>query len=91
MKTLIGLILLLVTGLAYADTWVQGYTRKDGTVVQGHHRSSPNNTRNDNYSTRGNVNPYTGTAGYKPRDYEAASSKSSSHSSGDSSQDETED
>ena len=28
-------------------------------------------TRNDNYSTRGNVNPHTGEPGTKPRDGEA--------------------
>ena len=47
----------------YADTYVRGYTRRDGTYVSGHYRSTPNHTRLDNYSTRGNYNPYTGKAG----------------------------
>ncbi len=51
---------------------VKGYTRKDGTVVQPHERTAPNSTKNDNYSTRGNVNPYTGKVGTKPRDEDSA-------------------
>lgn len=46
-----------------AQVYVQGYTRSDGTYVAGHYRSSPNSTTSDNYSTRGNVNPYTGQPG----------------------------
>ncbi|TXF89247.1 hypothetical protein FUA23_10880 [Neolewinella aurantiaca] len=47
---------------------VRGYTRKDGTRVQGYKRTNPNSTVNDNYSTRGNINPWTGQAGTVPRD-----------------------
>lgn len=43
-----------------ADVYVRGYTRSDGTYVAPHYRSSPNSTRNDNWSTRGNINPHTG-------------------------------
>lgn len=32
-----------------ADTYVDGYYRKDGTYVQPHTRSSPNSQRYDNY------------------------------------------
>ena len=46
-----------------ADTWVNGYHRSDGTYVQGHYRSSPDNYRNNNWSTSGNSNPYTGKKG----------------------------
>lgn len=72
MKRIFSLLLLAVTiiasaSMAFADTWVNGYTRSNGTYVQGHYRSSPNNTVNDNYSTKGNRNPYTGTYGTKPR------------------------
>ncbi len=31
-------------------------------------RTNSDNTRNDNYSTKGNYNPYTGQKGIKPRD-----------------------
>lgn len=33
--------------------------------MQGHYRSSPNSTKSDNYSTKGNYNPYTGKPGTK--------------------------
>lgn len=42
---------------------VKGHTRKDGTYVAPHYRSKPNGTKTDNWSTKGNVNPYTGKAG----------------------------
>lgn len=44
---------------------VDGYYRKDGTYVETHQRSAPNSTVNDNWSTKGNENPYTGKAGTK--------------------------
>ena len=60
-------MLLLATSLL-ADTYVNGYTKSNGTYVNGYERTNPNNTRNDNYSTQGNINPYTGQEGTKPRD-----------------------
>jgi hypothetical protein len=45
------------------DVYVRGYMRSDGIYVQPHYQSAPNGTRTDNFSTRGNVNPYTGKAG----------------------------
>ena len=57
------LAMTLVAPALSAQTRVRGYTRSDGTYVAPHYRSSPNNTRTDNYSTRGNVNPYTGQPG----------------------------
>lgn len=48
-----------------AQVHVNGYTKKDGTYVAPYYRSSPNSTVSDNYSTKGNVNPYTGQAGTK--------------------------
>ena len=52
-------------------THVKGYTKKDGTYVAPHHRSSPNHTKTDNYSSKGSTNPYTGKEG--TRDPEAPS------------------
>ena len=49
---------------------VHGYTTKNGTYVAPHFQTNPNSTRNDNYSTRGNLNPHTGEEGTKPRDGE---------------------
>jgi hypothetical protein len=62
------LFAVLLSGYAFADTYVDGYVRQDGTYVQGHYRSSPNNTTSDNYSTYGNTNPYTGKSGTKAYD-----------------------
>jgi hypothetical protein len=45
------------------DVYVQPHVRKDGTYVQGHHRSAPDGNPYNNYSAQGNVNPYTGQAG----------------------------
>ncbi len=56
-------MLLLGAGTAQADVYVNGYYRKDGTYVQPHYRSNPDGNRFNNYSTQGNVNPYTGRAG----------------------------
>lgn len=39
--------------------------RRDGTYVSPHYRTSPNGSRTDNRSTKGNVNPYTGEPGAK--------------------------
>ena len=39
--------------------------RKDGTYVAPHQRWTPNSTKLDNFSTKGNVNPYTGEKGSK--------------------------
>jgi high-affinity K+ transport system ATPase subunit B len=49
---------------------VHGYVKKDGTVVKAYDRTAPNATKNDNWSTKGNVNPETGVPGTKPRDGE---------------------
>ena len=65
-KILLGAIFSLVMfSSVLADTWVNGYTRSDGTYVSGHYRSDANSTKSDNWSTKGNVNPYTGEAGTK--------------------------
>ena len=49
------------------NVYVEGYFRKDGTYVRGHYRSSPDKSFNNNWSTKGNYNPYTGKKGYKKR------------------------
>lgn len=43
---------------------VSGYYRKDGTYVQPYFRTAPNATNRDNFSTKGNINPYTGKPGW---------------------------
>jgi hypothetical protein len=55
--------LIFFTTAAFADQYVHGYTRSNGTYVQPYYRSSPNGTVRDNFSYKGNVNPYTGAVG----------------------------
>ena len=67
-------VLSLIFGVSiqlYASSnYVNGYYKKNGTYIQGHYRSNPNSSKYDNYSTKGNYNPYTGKKGtkdpYKP-------------------------
>lgn len=56
-------------GVNTNSAYVNGYTKSNGTYVQGHYRSSKNSTNHDNYSTSGNYNPYTGSAGSRAKDY----------------------
>jgi hypothetical protein len=63
------LTLLLLSFMSMAqDVWVEGYSRSDGTYVDGHYRSAPNGTKADNWSTLGNVNPHTGEIGTRTYD-----------------------
>lgn len=66
MKRILLIISMLVafSAGAYArDVHVNGYTRNDGTYVEPHYRTAPNNNYYDNYSSQGNTNPYTGQQG----------------------------
>ena len=64
MKKLV--IFAMVASIAtpvFADTYVQGYTRRDGTYVRPHIRSSPDGSRANNYgpsdgSSYGMMSPY---------------------------------
>lgn len=63
MKIIIVSILALAAASASAQVHVHGYTKANGTYVAPHEKTAPNHTINDNYSTKGNVNPYTGKEG----------------------------
>lgn len=62
-KFIISMFLIVFSLSVFADVSVQGYTRKDGTYVQPHHRSNPDGNPYNNWSTKGNSNPYTGREG----------------------------
>ena len=48
------------------STRVRGYTKKNtGTYVMPHKRTFSDSYRSNNWSTQGNVNPYTGKRGSK--------------------------
>jgi hypothetical protein len=58
----------LATTSAYAkkDHSRSGYVRKDtGTYVAPHRATNPDNRKSNNYSHKGNYNPYTGKRGTK--------------------------
>ena len=70
---LIALLLSLVSSFSSFDSAdarsgivsVRGYTTSRGTHVTPHYRTAPNSTRLDNWSTKGNVNPFTVKPGTK--------------------------
>lgn len=71
-KIFITILLSLILGLglfsvaeAYTVRVRSYYKPSTGTYVQSYYRTSPNRTKFDNYSTKGNYNPYTGKRGYK--------------------------
>lgn len=71
MKTIaFGILSMCIAGAAFAQVGVQGHVRKDGTYVQPYVRSAPDTDRTNNYSAKGNMNPYTGQQGtvdpYRP-------------------------
>lgn len=46
------------------DHFVSSYMRKDGRFVSGHRQTNANDTMFDNYSSQGNMNPYTMKQGW---------------------------
>jgi hypothetical protein len=64
-KTVLAVVLSMFAVSATAQVHVRGYVKKDGTYVAPHERTAPNSTTLDNYSTKGNINPYTGKEGTK--------------------------
>ena len=68
--------MLIVFSLAFSfvaiakDVKVKGYYKKNGTYVKPHYTSAPDSSINNNWTTRGNVNPHTGADGIRARQYE---------------------
>jgi len=60
-----GVALINAATIASAQVYVHGYTTKSGTYVAPHYRSAPDSNPYNNWSTKGNVNPYTGAEGTK--------------------------
>lgn len=70
MKKLLTLILsALIVGVvsfphsADAAVRVRAHTTRSGSYVPAHYRSNPDHSRLNNWSTKGNYNPYTGKTG----------------------------
>lgn len=66
-------VLPIASASAQRTVTVRGHVNRDGTYVPPHVRTAPNATRTDNWSSRPNVNPYTGETGtvdpYAPKPY----------------------
>lgn len=64
------LSVFLCCSISFADDYVKGHqkdTDGDGvkdSYVDGYHRTKANGSSYDNYSTKGNRNPWTGKKGY---------------------------
>ncbi|MFZ5804890.1 MAG: hypothetical protein ACOY7U_08565 [Acidobacteriota bacterium] len=73
MKKLIVIMLsaLFMLGTSIGETYaksshrVRGYTRKSGAYVAPHRKTNPDKSKFNNYSAKGNFNPYTGKKGTK--------------------------
>lgn len=63
--SLVCLALLSTVAFAQGRTRVKSYVKKDRTRVESHQRTKANEKKNDNWSTKGNVNPNTGKKGTK--------------------------
>ena len=63
----LGILIFGVLGFSFnaeaKTTKVKGYFKSSGTYVNSYYKTSPNKTKLDNYSTKGNYNPYTGKKG----------------------------
>ena len=57
------------TGSNPNSHYVQPHFNSNGTFTQGHYQTNPNHTQLDNYSIRGNYNPYTGQYGTRSPRY----------------------
>ena len=70
MKKLLLVLALLVGVLSFSasaearTTGVKGYYKPStGRYVAPHYKTTPNRTKFDNFSTKGNYNPYSGKRG----------------------------
>ena len=79
-KWIIGLSLSALMSVSFSNsepvdaaTYVKGYFKKNGTYVSPHFRSDADSSFYNNYSTYGNVNPFTGERGTKLSPNESSS------------------
>jgi len=69
---------LMISVLSLAQTnpnhiYVNGYYDSNGNYVSGYYKTAPNSTINDNFSTKPNINPYTGEYGTIEPEYTSGS------------------
>jgi hypothetical protein len=66
MSKFVALVLCLAVAtpaFAQSSHYVRGHVTKNGTYVAPHYQTNPDSSVLNNWSTRGNYNPYTGKAG----------------------------
>ena len=66
---LIILVTISTASFAVGSHRVKGYTKSNGTYVAPHRQTNSNRTQRDNWSSKPNVNPYTGKRGTKTPKY----------------------
>ena len=66
-KITITILVFLAMGFdsAYAYSRVGGYTQKNGTYVMPYYKTSKDSSTYNNWSSKGNGNPFTGKKGSK--------------------------
>jgi len=52
--SVLSICVLSFTSTVYADKYVKGYTKSNGTYVQGYYRSSPDSVRYNNINSQSN-------------------------------------
>lgn len=62
---IIATVILMPFYQVYGAVSVKGYYKANGTYVKPYIRSNPDGVFGNNFSTKGNVNPYTGVVGTK--------------------------
>jgi hypothetical protein len=67
---------------AQSTYYVSPYVKSDGTLVQGHMKTTPNAHRYDNLNAMGSTNPYTGKAGTQRNEWSNPPAYNKSYSNG---------
>lgn len=68
-KILLAFLIILMfsfnSALSYSVKYQKWYTKKNWTYVQWHYKTTKNSVKSDNFSSKGNMNPYTWKKGTK--------------------------
>ena len=63
MKLAVALLAISSFAFAQKSVYVRSTVTKSGEYRQAHERTAPDHTQRNNWSAKGNVNPYTGKVG----------------------------
>ena len=69
LTTVVALSTIFLTPSAEAYSYTRGHYRSNGSYVQPHYRSNSDGYFFNNWSTKGNSNPFTGKKGYRSWKY----------------------